>query len=148
MAAEYSRELGIKSYEGQKRLVTMGYKIGGRAGYALRRMMLSSDGKPKQILHDGEYKSLTTDRVILVPGPKKETALVREIFAMVLRGLRCSEISRNLNKRGFGAKTVECGTTKRSEQCSHTLNTLVVMFGVRPRKNCTGRQFLFRGKGG
>ena len=60
MAAEFSRELGVKVYAGKKRLVQLGFRVGGRAGYGLRRMMVSAEGKPKQELKDGEYKSLTT----------------------------------------------------------------------------------------
>src|SRR5581483_330855 len=54
MAAEFSRELGVKSYDGQKRLVLLGYKAGGRAGYGLRRMMLSPDGEKLKVLEKGE----------------------------------------------------------------------------------------------
>ena len=85
MAAEYSRELGVKVYVGKKRLVQLGYRVGGEAGYGLRRMLLSQDGKRKQKLQHGERKSLITDRVILVPGPKKEVEWVRRIFRMRLR---------------------------------------------------------------
>jgi len=99
MAAEYSRELGIKCFAGQKRLALMGFRVGGQAGYGFRRMMVSPNGKPKQKLRSGEYKSLETDRIILVPGPKKEVETVREVFAMALRK-RVSEIARDLNARG------------------------------------------------
>jgi len=43
-AAEYSQELGVKSYEGQKRLAQLGFRVGGSAGFGLRRMLLSSAG--------------------------------------------------------------------------------------------------------
>ena len=36
MAAEFSRELGVKVLEGQKRLARLGFKQGGFPGYALR----------------------------------------------------------------------------------------------------------------
>ena len=82
MAAEYSRELGIKVFAGQQRLVQLGYKVGGMAGYGLRRMMISSDGTQRRILKDNERKAVTTDRVILVPGPKKEVECIRTIFTL------------------------------------------------------------------
>ena len=47
MAAEFSRELGEKVYRGQCQLVRMGFKMGGRSTYVLRRMLVSSDGIPK-----------------------------------------------------------------------------------------------------
>ena len=66
MAAEYSRELGVKVAAGQRRLAELGFWQGGPAGYGLRRMLISPDGTVKQFLSKGERKSITTDRVILV----------------------------------------------------------------------------------
>jgi len=70
MAAEYSRELSVKVLAGQKRLACLGYKQGGVPGYGLRRMLVASDGTPKQLLANGERKSIATDRVTLVHGPE------------------------------------------------------------------------------
>jgi DNA invertase Pin-like site-specific DNA recombinase len=100
MAAEYSRELGVKVYEGKKRLVLLGFRAGGVVGYGLRRMLISADGRPKQQLQSGEYKSLSSDRIILVPGPKREVECVREIFQMALRRKTRAWIARELNRRG------------------------------------------------
>jgi hypothetical protein len=36
MAAEFSRELGVKVYEGEKRLVKLGFWVGAKAGYGYR----------------------------------------------------------------------------------------------------------------
>jgi DNA invertase Pin-like site-specific DNA recombinase len=69
MAGEYSRELSVKVLDGHKRLAQLGFKQGGLPGYGLRRMLVSPDREPKQQLEKGQRKSLTTDRVILVPGP-------------------------------------------------------------------------------
>ena len=99
MAAEFSRELGIKSYEGEKRLAQMGYKMGGLAGYGLRRMLLSRKGERIRILKRGEYKSVTNERVILVPGPRREVKTVRLIFELLLGGMRPASIVRELNRR-------------------------------------------------
>jgi len=100
MAAEYSRELGVKVYAGKKRVVQLGFRVGGEAGYGLRRMLLSADGKRKQKLAHGERKSLLTDRVILVPGPKREVECVRLMFRMGLR--KCYRaIADELNARGI-----------------------------------------------
>jgi DNA invertase Pin-like site-specific DNA recombinase len=98
MAAEFSRELGVKSYEGQKRLAQLGFKMGGVAGYGLRRMLLSSSGEKIRRLGAGEYKSITTDRVVLVPGPRTEVKVVRGIFAMALKGMCPAAIARELNR--------------------------------------------------
>jgi hypothetical protein len=101
MAAEYSRELGVKVFEGQKRLVQLGFRMGGQAPYGLRRMMVSADRKSKRTLTLGEYKNLKTDRVILVPGPKEEVNCVSEIYAMALHRMGCTDIARSLNRRGM-----------------------------------------------
>ena len=69
MAGEYSRELSVKVFAGQCRLVELGYRQGGAAGYGLRRVLIDEHGTPKGELSRGEQKSLQTDRVILVPGP-------------------------------------------------------------------------------
>jgi hypothetical protein len=99
MAAEFSRELGEKVFRGKSRLVQMGYWVGGPAGYGYRRLMMSADGKAKQLMKNGDHKSLTTDRVILVPGPPKHVERVRRIFSMVLAGDGCARIARELNRR-------------------------------------------------
>ncbi len=82
MAAEYSRELGVKVAEGQRRLAGLGYRVCGTAGFGLRRMMVSADGRRRSVLEDGECKSIKSDHTILVPGPKEEVATIREIFLL------------------------------------------------------------------
>jgi DNA invertase Pin-like site-specific DNA recombinase len=100
MAAEFSRELSEKVHRGKSRIVRLGYWVGGQAGYGYRRMMLSASGKPKQIMKSGEYKSLTTDRVILVHGPAREVRFVRLMFAMAIEGKGSTAIARELNRMG------------------------------------------------
>lgn len=101
MAAEFSRELGEKVTRGKTRIVQMGLWVGGAPGYGYRRLMLSVDGKPKQVMNAGEHKSLTTDRVVLVPGPPHEVHGIREMFKMAGEGKGCTEIASELNRRGF-----------------------------------------------
>lgn len=102
MAGEYSRELGVKVLAGQKRLVRLGFKPGGLPGYGLRRMLVSEDRRPKQLLAHGERKGLATDRVILVPGPAQEIQIVREIYRMyVSELLSMAEIVEYLNREGI-----------------------------------------------
>lgn len=101
MAAEFSRELGDKVFRGKTRIVQLGFWVGGPPGYGFRRLMVSADGKPKQVMKTGEQKSLTTDRVILIPGPRKELAGVRAIFSMAAEGKGPSAIARELNRRGL-----------------------------------------------
>ena len=103
MAGEYSRELGVKVLAGQKRLASLGFRQGGTPGYGLRRMLISAAGVPKQELLSGERKSLTTDRVILVPGPTQEVEVVKDIYRMLVsERLSTAAIATQLNRRGIG----------------------------------------------
>jgi DNA invertase Pin-like site-specific DNA recombinase len=82
MAGEYSRELSVKVFAGQCRLVELGYRQGGAAGYGLRRVLIDEQGNPKGQLSRGEQKSLQTDRVVLVLGPDREQDVVRRMYRM------------------------------------------------------------------
>jgi DNA invertase Pin-like site-specific DNA recombinase len=100
MAAEFSRELGVKVLAGQKRLARLGFKQGGVPGYGLRRTLISADRVPKQELANRERKSIATDRVILVPGPAHEVQRVRDIYRMLVSDkLSVHAIACELNKR-------------------------------------------------
>ena len=102
MAAEFSRELGVRVFAAGRRWAEAGFKQGGSSGYALRRLMVSAEGIPKQVLRDGEVKCLQSDRVILVPGAKEEVECVREMYRMVVAEKRGPYyIARELNRRGL-----------------------------------------------
>src|SRR5207248_10819301 len=92
MAAEFSRELGERVFAGKKRLVELGFHEGGPPGYGLRRVMVSADRQIKQELKPGENKSLTTDRVILVPGTPQEMRWIRWIYAQFIKGQEVIDI--------------------------------------------------------
>ncbi|MBW7894880.1 MAG: recombinase family protein [Opitutaceae bacterium] len=100
MAGEYSRELSTKVFQGACRLIQLGYKQGGTAGYGLRRMLIDQTGSPKGELKVGEQKSLQTDRVVLAPGPDNEQEVVRWIYAAFLDEQKTErEIADELNDR-------------------------------------------------
>src|SRR6201746_1423208 len=80
MAGEYSRELSAKVFAGQCRLIEIGYRQGGPAGYGLRRMLVDQNGVHKGRRARGEHKSIQTDRVILVPGAPVEIETVRWMY--------------------------------------------------------------------
>jgi DNA invertase Pin-like site-specific DNA recombinase len=102
MAAEYSRELSAKVFAGQCRLTELGFRQGGTAGYGFRRLLIDQDGNPKCVLQRGEQKSILTDRVILIPGPREEVEVVKEIFQRyVVERRPAAEIARMLNERGI-----------------------------------------------
>jgi DNA invertase Pin-like site-specific DNA recombinase len=100
MAAEYSRELSVKVSAGQRRIAGLGYRLGGSAGFGLRRMMVDPGGCRRMLLADGERKSIKTDRIILVPGPDEEVAGVREVFGLFVDGVTEGRIAARLNERG------------------------------------------------
>lgn len=101
MAGEYSRELSAKVYQGACRLIRLGYKQGGTAGFGLRRMLINQNGERKGVLGLGEHKSIQTDRVILIPGSNEEVEIVRWIYrAFVVDGKCEAEIADALNEKG------------------------------------------------
>jgi hypothetical protein len=97
MAAEFSRELGVKVFAGKARLVRAGFRSGATPGYGLRRMLVSENGEPKEMLGSGDHKSFAKDRVILVPGPEEELAVIRRIYDLMFRRVRCQKIANLLN---------------------------------------------------
>lgn len=102
MAGEYSRELSAKVFTGQCRLITLGFRQGGPAGYGLRRQLVDEHRNPKAELKIGEHKSLQTDRVILTPGPPEEVEVVRRLYRMfVVQRRKESEIAAALNAEGL-----------------------------------------------
>jgi DNA invertase Pin-like site-specific DNA recombinase len=104
MAGEYSRELSAKVFAGQCRLIELGYRQGGPAGYGLRRVLVDQHGVMKGELARGEHKSLQTDRVILMPGPEDEIKVVNQIYRWFIDdGLTESEIAARLN--GIAVRT-------------------------------------------
>lgn len=101
MAGEYSRELSAKVFAGQCRLIEMGFRQGGPAGFGLRRVLVDQAGNVKSELSRGEHKSLQTDRVILTPGPDREIRIVRDIYRWFTdEGLHEIEIAKRLNDQG------------------------------------------------
>ncbi len=101
MAGEYSRELSVKVFAGQCRLIELGFRQGGPPGYGLRRSLIDQSGAAKGELAKGEHKSIQTDRVVLVPGPPEEIENVRWMYrSFVTDGRPEAEIADILNQRG------------------------------------------------
>ena len=104
MAGEYSRELSAKVFAGQCRLIELGFRQGGPAGFGLRRVLIDQAGNIKSELSRGEHKSLQTDRVILVPGPEREVRIVNDMFRWLIEeDLSIGDIAGRLN--GMGIRT-------------------------------------------
>ncbi len=100
VAGELSRELSIKVFIGKSRLVRLGFHHGGQPGFGLRRLIVDQNGARKFVLNKGERKYITTDRVILVPGPFHEVGAVRSIYRWFLSGDSLFEITARLEKAG------------------------------------------------
>jgi DNA invertase Pin-like site-specific DNA recombinase len=102
MAGEYSRELSVKVFAGQCRLIEHGFRQGGPAGFGLRRLLIDEGRRPKGELGRGDRKSLQTDRVVLTLGPLEEIEQVQRIYSMfVEEGKSEREIAFALNQQGI-----------------------------------------------
>ncbi|MBR1329871.1 recombinase family protein [Bradyrhizobium ottawaense] len=100
MAAEDSRDKSAKVFAGHCRIVGLGYRVGGRPGFALRRELIDATGNSRGFLQRGEQKALHTDRVLLRAGSNDEIAIVRWIFESFICGKGETDIARELNARG------------------------------------------------
>ena len=102
MAAEYSRELSVRLCRTKTLVTQRGFRVGGVAGYGLRRMLIAFDGSPRQILALGDVKGVASGRVILVPGPARELRLVRQIYRLFISdGRSAASIAREFNRKGI-----------------------------------------------
>jgi DNA invertase Pin-like site-specific DNA recombinase len=98
MAGEYSRERSTKVFAGQCRLIELGFRQGGPAGFGLRRTLVDQADAVKGELAPGEHKSIQTDRVILSLGPESEVEVVRTIYrTFVLDHRNERQIAKDLN---------------------------------------------------
>ncbi|WP_375304413.1 recombinase family protein [Bradyrhizobium sp. A11] len=100
MAAEDSRDKSAKVFAGHCRIVGLGYRVGGRPGFALRRELIDATGKSRGFLQPGEQKALHTDRVLLRAGSSDDIAIVRWIFESFVGGKGETDIARELNAKG------------------------------------------------
>lgn len=102
MAGEYSRELSTKVFAGQCRLIELGFRQGGPAGFGLRRTLVDQAGLIKSELDRGEHKSIQTDRVVLAPGPDDEVNIIKNIYRSFVRENHSEQqIANELNINGF-----------------------------------------------
>ncbi len=113
MAGEYSRELSDKVLHGQLRSAAMGHFVGGPCPYGLRRLVIDADGRPAAVLESGQRKALQRGRVLLIPGPDAEIAVVRRIFTLFVdHDLEYVTIAKRLNTEGVPAPARSGSWTK------------------------------------
>lgn len=116
MAGEYSRELSAKLSRAHLQQAQLGFRQGGKLIYGFRRLLVDPSRNPKQMLKTGEYKALSCDKVIIVPGPPEELAVIRRIFRLYVRHqLSVPEIASRLAMagiKGYGEKPLGVPTVR------------------------------------
>jgi DNA invertase Pin-like site-specific DNA recombinase len=102
MAGEYSRELSVKLSRAHRQQAQLGFRQGGKLIYGFRRLLVDAKRNPRQVLNSGESKALSSDKVIVIPGPPEELAVIRRIFRLYVRHqLSVPEIAKRLAKDGI-----------------------------------------------
>lgn len=102
MAAEFSRDLSDRVSRTKRGLGLKGFWMGGIPGFGLRRCPVDDKGNRWPSLELGETNARVGCRIILVPGPGDEVALVRRIFQMAVTGrLSPPKIAIALNAEGI-----------------------------------------------
>lgn len=100
MAGEYSRELSVKVSAGQRRLADMGWWQGGTPPFGLQRQIIGQTGDVKKTLRPGEGKTVSTDRVALMPGPKEEVETIQLAFDLYTKGQKTRHQIAGILNRG------------------------------------------------
>jgi hypothetical protein len=85
MAGEYSREPSVKLARAHLQQAQLGFRQGGKLIYGFRRLLVGPDRRPRQVLESGERKAVSSDKVIVIPGPPEELAVIRRIFRLYVR---------------------------------------------------------------
>lgn len=91
MAAEYSRELGEKVFNGCMTIASKGYSVGGAPAYGMARVLLKENKERDRILLPGEHKAIANARVIFEPRNDETTKTVQQIFQMFVEEWRSLE---------------------------------------------------------
>lgn len=116
-AAYHSRNLSEKVFIGQVNLIKLGYHQGGMAGYGLRRLLVDENDIAKEILGFRKRKSIQTDRVILIPGPKNEIKIVNSIYDLFIDdNMPEFIIAERLNEQNIPAENGTLWTRAKTHQ--------------------------------
>jgi DNA invertase Pin-like site-specific DNA recombinase len=104
MAGEYSRELSARLSRAKRQQAQLGFRQGGCLIYGFRRLLLDCKRNPRKVLNNGESKALTSDKVVTIPGPPEELAVITRIFSLYVRDqLSIQEIVKQLAEAGTTA---------------------------------------------
>jgi hypothetical protein len=92
-------------------------------------MLVGPYGRPKQLLGPGELKNISSDRVVLVPGPPEEKVVVQEIFRKYVEERKSMrQIVRDLNEQRVpwtGGSRWTAGIVKRILNHPKYIGTLI-----------------------
>jgi len=144
MAGEFSRELSVKLARAKRQQANLGFRQGGKLIYGFRRLLVDPARNPRQLLRNGERKALSSDKVIVVPGPPDELAVIRRIFSLYVRDqLHIKKIARHLTAEGIkdqDGKALAPSTIRSilsSELCigQMTYNVTTYRLQGRPQRN-------------
>ncbi len=144
MASEYSRELSAKVVRAKRQQAELGFRQGGTVLYGFRRLLVDAARSPRQILKPGEVKALDVDKVVVVPGPPDELAVIRRIFRLYVRDhATFKDIARQLREDGvksYGERPLSTTTIRNivsNGLCigQLTYNKTTVRLQSRPLKN-------------
>ena len=116
MAGEYSRELSVKLARAHLQQAQLGFRQGGKLIYGFRRLLVGPDRGRRQVLNSGERKAVSSDKVLVIPGPPEELAVIRRIFRLYVRdGLSVPAIAKRLTQSrvtGYGGNPIRKWTIR------------------------------------
>ncbi len=102
MAAEYSRQLSSKVFHGCCYIAKQGYSSGGPPCYGFDRILLDETRQPVQILHPGQHKLISNQRVTFSPSNDQTTECVQKIFTWYVHEcLAVTQIAQRLEEQGL-----------------------------------------------
>lgn len=106
MAAEYSRELAVKTTAGQTTALTTGYQLGTLPALGIARVAVSKVDGSERVLGPTDHKSGRGEHVRWVPGPAEEIEAVRQIFELYGRTeMSVVAVARAATALGIRART-------------------------------------------
>ncbi|MEJ8839367.1 recombinase family protein [Ramlibacter sp. AN1133] len=101
MAAEYSRELGVKTRAGQGIAMAHGFHMGSLPPLGIGRVAVAKQSGMQRPLAANEHKSSRGEHLKWVRGPDQEVGLVQRIFRLYTDGdMSVPEIARLLHREG------------------------------------------------
>ena len=102
MAAEFSRELAIKTRAGQATAIARGFQLGTTPCLGVARVAVSKADGSHRRLRGGEHKSGPREHVKWVAAPKREREAVRRIFNLYASTeLTVVEVARQIEREGI-----------------------------------------------